>query len=111
MSTPLEKIGRLFYTVRSDELKEAGEQGLKRTKLRMSEEIEGDVGGEGGRTQEITEYRIEELEEQADENTTIAHKNKKLLGVIDERTAWIMRILVGIFIAIMGSVLLNFTPV
>lgn len=47
------------------------------------------------------------MREDIDSNTQLAVENRKMLVRIDERTAWIARLLVGTFMAILGAVYLT----
>lgn len=47
------------------------------------------------------------MEEQADSNTNMIFENRELLERLDERSAWTMRLLVGVFVTIIGSAALQ----
>ena len=45
----------------------------------------------------------ESMESQANENEKMIYENRELLERLDERSAWTMRLLVGLFVTIIGS--------
>lgn len=49
----------------------------------------------------------ERLRSDVDSNSKLAKENRRMLVRIDERTAWIARLLVGTFMAILGAVYLS----
>ena len=47
------------------------------------------------------------MREDIDNNSKLSKENRRMLVRIGERTAWIARLLVGVFMAIMGAVYLS----
>ena len=106
---------RLFTQTNIEEIRGLVKDGECVEKTENEESADGgdgdggsDIPSKGQRGDTDWRDRWEEsMESQADDNTKMIYENRELLERLDERSAWTMRLLVGVFVTIIGSAALQ----
>lgn len=95
-------LKRLLFPMSDEDIESEREDELRQDFARGGASDGGNSSGieEGSRS----ENWYDEIDDQVDENTKMTYSNNKRIAVIDERTAIIVRILLGILITFIGGV-------
>lgn len=95
-------IRRLLYPMSDDDIQSEREKELKDDFERGggSSRPKGPESGKRARSDQW----YDDIDQQVDENTAMTYSNNKRIAVIDERTAIMMRIMLGTLLAVGGGV-------
>jgi len=103
-----EIVKLIFYPIsREDREGEEGGLHLQRMSDGNREDFLRGSGGGGKSDGTLEQQQVGRMRDDIDSNTQLAKENRRMLVRIDERTAWIARLLVGVFMAILGAVYLS----
>lgn len=105
----LTEIFRLIFYPTSKEEREGSNEKVKVERMGNGEGTDFIRGGAGSSQSGggISKEQRNRMRDDIDSNTQLAKENRRMLVRIDERTAWIARLLVGVFMAILGAVYLS----
>lgn len=119
MSSILSKCKNIFSSISDREVKElarerqqkhttkmasGGGEGDRRPQDKEQESSKSADGGERSGPDNPREAWYDNMEEQTDENTSMVYENRELLSKMDERTAWMMRIIFVMLTAVIGGI-------
>lgn len=107
-SRTVSKLRRLFTTTDIDEIRNRVKRGdYDPEEQEEKREVSRTVGGISDGGEHWKERWQDSMNEQTDDNTKMIYENRELLERLDERSAWTMRLLLGVFVTIIGSAALQ----
>lgn len=92
----------IFFPMSEDEREDSNHVGTGKS-LQAGDGKMGDSDEDG----DFLRGSKERMRDDIDSNTQLSKENRRMLVRIDERTAWIARLLVGVFMALIGAVYLS----
>lgn len=98
-----ETLKRIFYS-----MEEGNDEQAEKERERKKRRDGGDLlrgSGSSGNSGDGTSTR--RMRDDINSNEQMAKENRRMLVRIDERTAWIARLIVGVFMAIIGGIYLS----